>query len=55
MKVEHWLECSVRCGKCNRTVLGRIGFSKQVQIVDSEGFMVFDPEPICDSCLETEP
>jgi len=38
------------CTRCHRDVRGWIAFSKTAQVVNSEGFVVFEDGLVCDSC-----
>lgn len=46
------LRMVVTCHRCGASVDGALTFSEQLQITDSEGFMLFGEGPVCDACLE---
>ncbi len=39
------------CNQCHREVKGWIAFNNHAQIVNCEGFMVFEDGLTCDACL----
>lgn len=49
------IKAEITCKKCNRIVRGLITLNKNCQITDSDGFMIFGDEAICDTCLNDLP
>ena len=49
------IKAEVTCSKCNREVRGLITLNKNNLIIDSDGFMIFEDEAICDTCLNDLP
>ncbi|MDE1813946.1 MAG: hypothetical protein KGH87_02475 [Thaumarchaeota archaeon] len=48
------VKAEVTCNKCNRIVRGTITV-KDAKVVDSDGFMIFEDEAVCDTCLGDVP
>ncbi len=44
------VKAEVTCSKCNRTVRGTITI-ENAKVADSDGFMIFENEAVCDTCL----
>lgn len=47
-----WLDIHAPCRHCQRQIRGAICLGAQLQVVDSEGFMVFEDHVVCDACLK---
>ena len=47
----HILEVAVGCTKCEQIVIGRIHFSPQMQVVDTDGGLLFETGWTCHNCL----
>ncbi|MGI0060918.1 MAG: hypothetical protein ACREBA_00525 [Nitrosotalea sp.] len=45
------IKAEVTCNKCSRVVRGTITV-ENARVVDSDGFMIFESEIVCDTCLE---
>jgi len=44
------ITAEVTCKKCQRDIRGLITLNKNNTIVNSDGFMIFEDEIICDTC-----
>lgn len=49
------IKSEITCGKCNREIRGTITLDSENKVVDSDGFMVFADEAVCDTCLDDLP
>jgi len=49
------IKVEVTCKKCKRDIRGLITLNKSNHIIDSDGFMIFEDEIICDTCLNDLP
>jgi hypothetical protein len=48
------IDSMIQCTKCKQMANGYIILDrKNLQVVDTSGFMIFD-EPLCDKCVEGE-
>lgn len=46
------IKAEIICSKCKREVKGHITLNQNNQVIDSDGFMIFANESICDTCLD---
>ena len=49
------IKAEITCGKCKREVRGSITTDRKNQIVDSDGFVLFENDAVCDVCLHDLP
>ena len=49
------IKTEVTCSKCNREVRVIIKLNKTNQVTDSDGFVIFEDEAVCDTCLKDFP
>ena len=49
------IKAEVTCSKCTREIRGLLTVNKKNQIIDSDGFIIFENDAVCDTCLNDLP
>ena len=49
------IKAEITCAKCKREIRGSMTTDEKNQIIDSEGFVLFADNAVCDVCLNDLP